>query len=64
MYKLTIAQAHKKLKNKEITALELTKAVLERIKTVEPKVESYLTLVEKDALAQAEAIEFGIGVRL
>lgn len=57
MHKLTIAQAHAKLKNKEITALELTQAILKRVKEVEPKVDAYITLVEKDALAQAEDID-------
>jgi len=57
MYEFTIAQAHQKLKNKEITAVELTESVLKRIKEVEPQVESYLTLIEEDALAQAKKID-------
>ncbi len=57
MYELTIAQAHAKLQAKEISAYELTKAVLERIKAVEPQVEAYLTLLEEDALKQAQKID-------
>lgn len=57
MYKLTIAEAHKKLKSGEITALQLTQAVFERIKKVEAKVEAYLTLTEEEALSQAKEID-------
>ena len=57
MHELTIAQAHKKLKNKEITTLELTTAVFKRIKKVEPKIEAYLTLIEENALEQAKQVD-------
>lgn len=57
MHELTIAQAHKKLQNKEITALELTTAIFKRIKEVEPKIEAYLTLIEEDALEQAKQVD-------
>lgn len=57
MYNLTIAQAHQKLKTKAISAVELTRAVFERIKSVEPKVDAYLKLTEKNALEQAQKID-------
>lgn len=57
MHNLTIAEANQKLKNKEITSVQLTQAVLDRIKKVEPQIDAYLTLIEQEALAQAEIID-------
>ena len=54
LHDLTIAQAHQKLKNKEISSLELTRAILNRIAKVEPKVGAYITLTAELALAQAQ----------
>lgn len=50
---LTIHEARLLLLRGEITASELTRAVLERIHAVEPRVNAYLTLVEERALEQA-----------
>ena len=54
LYDLTIAQAQKLLKNREISAVELTKAVLERISQVEEKVHAFVTVTGNSALRQAE----------
>ncbi len=51
---LTILQAHKKLKNKETSSVELTKAVLDRIKKTDNKINAFITVTEKEALKQAE----------
>ena len=50
---LTIEAAGKALRAKEFTAVELTKAVLERAQQENPEINAYLELFD-DALAQAE----------
>jgi aspartyl-tRNA(Asn)/glutamyl-tRNA(Gln) amidotransferase subunit A len=52
-YDLTIHEAHQLLKKRELSSLELTKAVLDRIHHVEEKVRSFVTVTEDVALAQA-----------
>jgi aspartyl-tRNA(Asn)/glutamyl-tRNA(Gln) amidotransferase subunit A len=54
LYDLTIDQAHKLLKNRGVSSIELTKAVLERISQVEEKVCSFVTVTGDSALHQAE----------
>ncbi len=54
LYELTIHEAHHLLKNKEISSLELTKAVLDRIAQVENKLHSFVTVTEELALSQAQ----------
>lgn len=54
---LTIAAAHELLKNKQISATELTKQYLDRIAAVDPKVEAYLTVTAEQALAHAKKID-------
>src|SRR6185437_1026003 len=51
---LTIAQAKKDLKAKKYSSVELTKAYIERIKQVEPKVKAYVTVTEEEALTNAK----------
>lgn len=53
LHELSIKDAHKLLRNKEITSRELTGAVLERIEAVESKVGAYLTVDPQSALSQA-----------
>jgi len=53
LHSLTLARAHEMLKNKEISSLELTRAVLDRIAAVESKVGAFITVTEDDALAAA-----------
>ena len=52
-YDLTIQEAHQLLKKRELSSLELTKAVLDRIHHVEDKVRSFVTVTEDAAIAQA-----------
>ncbi|MEK7476371.1 MAG: Asp-tRNA(Asn)/Glu-tRNA(Gln) amidotransferase subunit GatA [Candidatus Coatesbacteria bacterium] len=52
---LTIHEAAAALRAKTLSSVELTKAVFERIRAVEPQVHAYLHLTEEDALAQAAA---------
>ena len=52
-YDLTIHQAHELLQSGEMSAVELTSAVFQRIKEVEDRVSAYVTLDEKGAMADA-----------
>jgi len=51
---LTIHEAHKLLKEKKISSVELTTAVLEQIRRVEPKVKAFVTITGEQALARAK----------
>lgn len=51
---LTITQALEGLKKKEFTSVELTEMYLKRIKSVEPKVNAFVTVTEEEALKQAK----------
>ncbi len=51
---LTIHEAHRLLKNKQLSSVELTKASLERIHQVEPKVHALVTITDELALEQAK----------
>ena len=53
----TIKSLHEKLVNKDISAVELTKETLKNISDREAKVDSFITITEEAALAQAAAID-------
>lgn len=50
---LTIREAHKLLTSKQISSVELTQAILGRIRDVDPKVKSYVTVTDDLAIEQA-----------
>ncbi|UCD54576.1 MAG: Asp-tRNA(Asn)/Glu-tRNA(Gln) amidotransferase subunit GatA, partial [Dehalococcoidia bacterium] len=50
----TIHEAHRLLESKELSSVELTKAFLERIHQVEPKVRALVTVTDELALSQAQ----------
>ncbi len=52
--RLTIHEAHRLLKTKQLSSVELTKACLERIRRVEPKVHALVTITDELALKQAQ----------
>lgn len=54
---LTIHELHKKLVNKEISAVELTKAIIAHKEKVEPQVKAYLSHSHEEALAQAQRVD-------
>jgi aspartyl-tRNA(Asn)/glutamyl-tRNA(Gln) amidotransferase subunit A len=60
LYELTIGEAHNLLKKKEISSLELTRAVLERIDEVEEKVGAYITVATESAMTQARRADQSI----
>jgi aspartyl-tRNA(Asn)/glutamyl-tRNA(Gln) amidotransferase subunit A len=51
--RLTIARAQQLLRGRELSAVELTRACLERIHAVEPRLNSFITVSDQPALAQA-----------
>jgi aspartyl-tRNA(Asn)/glutamyl-tRNA(Gln) amidotransferase subunit A len=53
LHTLTIREAHDLLASKKISSVELTQAMLQRIRDVDPKVKSYVTVTEDLALEQA-----------
>ena len=57
LYDLTASDACELLTRGEISARELTIALLERIEAVEPKVRAFLTVTADAALAQADAVD-------
>jgi|SRR5579885_2325403 len=50
---LTITKTKESLQKKEFSAVELTKAYLERIERTNPEIHAYLTVCEKEALEDA-----------
>lgn len=54
LWRLTVHEAHQLLKRREISSVELTKAILERISQVESKVKAFLTITEEIAFKMAE----------
>ncbi len=50
---LSIHEAHRLLKDKQLSSVELAKAYLERIRQAEPKVRALVSITEELALAQA-----------
>jgi len=51
---LTIHEAHQLLKTKQLSSVELTRACLERVHQVEPKVRALVTTTDELALKQAQ----------
>jgi len=51
---ITIHEAHKLLKSKKLSSVELTKASLERIHQVEPKLQALVSITSKLAINQAK----------
>jgi len=57
LYWLTIHQAQALLRSGQISSVELTQALLDRILAVDNDVRAYLSLLPEEALAQAEAAD-------
>jgi aspartyl-tRNA(Asn)/glutamyl-tRNA(Gln) amidotransferase subunit A len=53
LYALTITQAHEMLERREISSVELTRAVLDRIAALEPRIEAFITVTADQALDDA-----------
>src|SRR5579885_2299570 len=55
--RLTIAEASDRLRRREISAVELTRAGLDRIAAVDSRLNAFITVTEKEALEQARAAD-------
>jgi len=53
LYELTIHQAHILLKKKEMSSKELTRSVLDRIHSLDNRIDAFITVTEDLAMAQA-----------
>jgi len=61
LYELTIHEAHDLLRRKEISAVDLTRSVLDRIREIDFRVGAYITVTEETALSQAAAADHAVG---
>ena len=57
LYNETVHELHEKLAKKEISSVELTNAVYDRIDEVEDKVKAYITLDKEGALKKAQEVD-------
>ena len=57
LYEKTASELSLMLKNKEISSVELTESVFDRIDSVEDKVNAYVTLNKEEALETAKAVD-------
>ena len=57
LHSLTVGEASALLKKRELSSVELTTALLQRIRAVDDKVKAYVTVTEDLALRQAEAAD-------
>jgi len=57
LHRLTFERAAALLAQKAISSVELTRAVLERIRATEPEIQSFITVTEEVALTQAHAAD-------
>ena len=65
---LTLTEAIEGLKKKKFSSVEITEATIKRIKQVEPKINAFVTVTEKEALVRAknadDAIANGVDLPL
>lgn len=57
LFKLTLKEAREGLLSKKFTAVELTQSCLDRLKSVDKKLNSFVTITEEDALKQAQSAD-------
>src|SRR5688500_8604849 len=55
--RLSIDEASRRIAGGDLSPVELTRAYLERIERVDPQVNSYITVLAEQALAQARSLE-------
>ncbi len=54
---LSLTEASRRLRARTVTSVELTKAYLERIKIYNPKLNAFITVMDEQAMARAEAMD-------
>lgn len=52
--KLSASEIAAKVRAKELSSVEVTRAFLDRVKSVEPKIKAFVSVLEKEALVRAE----------
>lgn len=57
LYRKSAYELSQMMKNGEVSSVEITKSVFDRIKAVEPKIDAYVTLDEENALKAAQEID-------
>ena len=57
LFRLTIAEACKRLARREISAVELTRACLDRAAAMESRLNAFITLCAREAMEQAESAD-------
>lgn len=57
LHEYTISQLHDLISKREISVPELTRYMLDRIESLDSKLECYITVTEKQALEQAEKVQ-------
>src|SRR6516225_12031686 len=55
--KITISEASRRLRSKQVTSTQLTQACLDRIKTYNPKINAYITVMHEEALGRAAQLD-------
>ena len=55
--KLSAAELVDQIKSKKISSVETAKAFIGRVKTVEPKIKAFVTVLEKEALEAAKKVD-------
>jgi aspartyl-tRNA(Asn)/glutamyl-tRNA(Gln) amidotransferase subunit A len=53
---LTLKQASERIRSRKVSPVELTEACLDRIKTYNPKINAWITVMREKALAQAKSL--------
>ena len=54
LWQLTAHEANKGLRSRDFSSVELTNSVLERLNSVEPEMNAFITITEETALVQAK----------
>ena len=54
LWQLTAHEANKGLRSRDFSSVELTSSVLERLNSVEPEMNAFITITEETALVQAK----------
>ena len=57
LFELSVLELHDKLKAREVSSVEATRAMLARIEATDPQVNAFITVTTEDALEAAEAAD-------